>query len=109
MSQLFFKKRFWPSIRSGQKRTTIRRWSSPRLNPHNRAYSPGLGWLHIDSVEPIDLHHLTTADARADGFPSLRALRQALNQLYPHHSTDGRLWFRITFRVISDYPLPIVQ
>jgi hypothetical protein len=98
MSQLHFKKVFWPLIRSGRKTTTIRRWSTPRIKPNSRCYSPGLGWLLIDTVEPIELKQLTTADAKADGFPTLASLRKTLRQLYPDRDTDGRNWFRVTFR-----------
>ena len=98
MSQLHFKKVFWPLIRSGTKRTTIRRWSTPRVKPNSRSYCPGLGWLLIDSVEPISLKRLTRADARADGFPTLASLHKTLAELYPDQAGDGRRWFRVTFR-----------
>jgi hypothetical protein len=98
MSQLHFKKEFWPLIRSGRKRTTIRRWSAARVKANSRCYAPGLGWLLIDAVEPIALKQLTAADARADGFTSLKLLHHTLQEIYPDQATDGRSWFRVTFR-----------
>ncbi len=95
---LYFKKNFWPQILSGEKRTTIRRWTTPRVKSNSRCYAPGIGWLRIDAIEQIDLNRLTLADARADGFKSLRALRSTLDELYPDRATDGRSWFRVTFR-----------
>jgi hypothetical protein len=98
MGQLLFKKCFWQPIRDGAKRTTIRRWLRPRLKPGQRAYSPGLGWLLIDSVDLINLEDLHDADALADGFPTVREMRRALHELYPHTAHDNRSWFRIAFR-----------
>jgi len=98
MSQLHFKKVFWPLIRSGQKRTTIRRWSTPRIKANSRAYCPGLGWLHIDNVEAIELKQLKAADAHADGFKTLALLHKTLREIYPDADSDGRNWFRVTFR-----------
>src|SRR5918993_4835947 len=97
MSQLFFKKPFQTAIREGRKRTTIRRWDRPRLRVGQEAFSPGLGWLAIERVEPVDLDALADADARADGFDSLRDLRLVLLALYPDHASDGKHWFRVCF------------
>jgi hypothetical protein len=99
MAQLFFKKEFWPLIRSGQKTTTIRRWATCRLKPKSRCYSPGVGWLMIDGVETITLSALTAVDAKADGFATLRDLRRTLDELYPDHKNDERSWFRVSFRL----------
>jgi hypothetical protein len=84
MGQLLFKKCFWQAIRDGTKTTTIRRWSSPRVKVGERAYSPGIGYLKIESVDVIPrLESLTDADARADGFPSAAEMRRVLRALYP--------------------------
>ena len=98
MGQLLFKKCFWDAIRAGRKRTTIRRWTSPRLRAGQRAFAPGLGWLMIESVDVVELEHLSDADARADGFDTLRQMKRTLHELYPKQSRDGRRWFRIAFR-----------
>jgi hypothetical protein len=99
MGQLLFKKCFWEAIRRGSKRTTVRRWRSPRLRAGQRAFAPGLGWLLIESVDVVaDLDDLADADARADGFETLEQMKRALHELYPSRARDGRRWFRVAFR-----------
>jgi hypothetical protein len=104
--QLFFKKPLQVAIREGRKRTTIRRWADARLRPGDRSYAPGVGWLAIDAVEPVDLDRLADADARADGFDTLTALKQALLALYPGHAADGKRWFRVRFTLHTAAPAP---
>lgn len=104
MGQLFFKKPLQTAIREGRKRTTIRRWDRPRLRAGGRAYAPGVGWLTIESVEPVDLSALGDDDARADGFDSLGALRAALASLYPDQAGDGKTWFRVCFALDAAEP-----
>jgi hypothetical protein len=101
MSQLFFKKPLQVAIREGRKRTTIRRWPAarPGLRAGQRVFSPGLGWLNIDAVEPVEIERLGADDARADGFETSAGLRQVLLELYPDHSADGKAWFRVRFSV----------
>lgn len=101
MGQLFFKKPLQLAIREGRKQTTIRRWppARPGLRAGQRVFSPGLGWLSIEAVEPVDLDTLGEDDARADGFDTAAALRQVLMSLYPLHADDGKDWFRVRFRV----------
>ena len=99
MGQLFFKKPYQDAIRAGRKHTTIRRWNNPRVRAGQRAFSPGLGWLSIQSVNAIDLDALSDADAAADGFDSLSHLRSGLISMYPGHATDEKQWFRIQFQV----------
>ncbi len=97
MAQLFFKKAMQVAIREGRKRTTLRRWNEPQLRAGREAFSPGLGWLAVERVEPVDLNALGLADARADGFTSLAELREVLFSLYPDHVGDGKRWFRVCF------------
>ena len=99
MGQLFFKKDLQTAIREGRKRTTIRRWDRPRVRVGQEAFAPGVGWLAIERVEPIDLDALADDDARADGFESLGDLRLVLLALYPDHASDGKRWFRVCFRM----------
>ena len=101
MSQLFFKKPLQVAIREGRKRTTIRRWPAarPGLRAGQRVFSPGLGWLNIDAVEPVEIETLGDDDARADGFDTSAGLRRVLLELYPDHSADGKAWFRVRFSV----------
>jgi hypothetical protein len=97
MSQILFKRQFKDAIRRGTKTTTLRRWKSCRVRAGSRAYAPGIGWLKILSCEKIDLKDLTAADARADGFKSLKELMKTLAQIYPNCATDGRHWFQVVF------------
>src|SRR5688500_11264887 len=106
MGQLFFKKPLQVAIREGRKRTTIRRWDRPRLRVGQEAFAPGLGWLAIERVEAVDLDARADADARADGFATLRDLRVVLLRLYPDHASDGKQWFRVRFRVSRTYEPP---
>ena len=109
MSQLFFKKPLQLAIREGRKRTTIRRWPAarPGLRAGQRVFSPGLGWLNIDAVEPVEIETLGDDDARADGFDTSAVLRQVLLELYPDHSADGKAWFRVRFSVDALRPASI--
>jgi hypothetical protein len=106
MAQLFFKKPLQDAIREGRKRTTIRRWQAgkPGVRSGQRVFAPGLGWLTIDGVEPVDLDGLDDADARADGFDTAAGLRDVLLSLYPRHAADGKRWFRVSFRVATLKP-----
>ena len=104
MPQLFFKKRFQDAIRAGTKRTTIRRWNRPMLRAGQQAFSPGLGWLVIDAVDVVSFDALGDADAASDGFDSLGEMKRLLIELYPHHASDRKQWFRIRFRL--DAPAP---
>lgn len=63
-----------------------------------RAYSPGVGWLTILNVDVVRLEQLTDADARADGFETLAAMRRVLAEIYPDLGGDGRQWFRVAFK-----------
>ena len=101
MGQLFFKKPLQVAIREGRKRTTIRRWPAarPALRAGQRVFSPGLGWLSVEDVEPVDLESMADDDAVADGFETADALRQVLLALYPLHAADGKRWYRVRFGV----------
>ena len=97
MGQLFFKKPLQVAIREGRKRTTLRRWDRPRVRVGQEAFAPGVGWLAIERVEPVELDALGDDDALADGFGSLGELRHALAELYPDAAGDGKRWFRVCF------------
>lgn len=106
MGQLFFKKRLQELIRSGAKRTTVRRWARPRVKAGGRAWSPGLGFLTIEAVEAIELEKLTDADAQADGLANVADLRELLAALYPETNEDGKAWFRVFFRMEGELEPP---
>jgi hypothetical protein len=102
MGQLFFKKHLQDAIRAGSKKTTIRRWNRPMVRAGERAFSPGLGWLAVVGVERVELDKLDNADALADGFDTIAALREILLAFYPDHAADGKQWFRVSFSLAEE-------
>jgi len=99
---LLFKRHLLPLITSGKKRQTIRLWKSPRVRPGQIAFAPGLGRLLITAIDQIpSLATLTAADARADGFPTKKALLAEIRRLY-HPLPKERHIYRIKF----EYPAP---
>jgi hypothetical protein len=105
MSLLLFKKKFAATIRAGQKTTTLRRWTSPRVIIGKRAFAPGIGWLMIEAVDLIELSSLTDSDALSDGFVSTAAMARQLKKLYPSKAKDGKRWYRVRFRIDELLPL----
>ena len=96
---LLFKKKFLEQIRNGKKTQTIRLWKYRRMKPGQRSYIPGVGYIAIESVEPIELSHLTDADAMPDGFPSAELLRKEIRILYTAEERKKLTPFRIRFSV----------
>lgn len=90
MPSLQFKRRFVPSILSGEKTQTLR----PRVRGD---FSPGrtlsllngyharslIGRATIIDAMPVQLADLTDEQARIDGFASRTALVNAINEAYP--------------------------
>jgi hypothetical protein len=99
---LLFKKKFLDAIRSGEKTQTIRLWKVCRMKSGQRSYIPGAGYIHVVSVEPVDLASLDDDDARPDGFATADDLRQELNALYADQLALGHRAYRIRFRVLND-------
>jgi len=75
---------------------TLRRWAHPRVTAGSRAFCPGLGYLNIESVEPVTLSELNEDDAKTDGFDSLTEMKKTLLSIYPD-PTDGKSWWRVRF------------
>jgi len=99
VSLLLFKKEFASAIRSGRKTTTLRRWDHPRVGVGKRAFAPGIGWLFIEAVDPVELNTLNARDAMSDGFASKALMMARLKSLYPPDVDDGKHWYRVQFRV----------
>ena len=97
---LLFKKKFLPAIRSGQKKQTIRLWKHPLARSGQRSYIPGVGYIQIESVEPVELAELTTNDAIADGFVDLDSLRTEIEAIYGDGA--GKRPYRLRFRVLPE-------
>lgn len=96
---LLFKKKFLPAIRSGEKTQTIRLWKYRHMRSGQRSYIPGVGYIHITLVEPVEIDALTDADAIPDGFPTAAALQHELQTIYGAKLAQGYSAFRITFEL----------
>jgi hypothetical protein len=94
---LLFKKKFLPAIRSGEKTQTIRLWKFRHMRTGQRSYIPGVGYIRIKLVEPVEVDGLTDADAIPDGFPSATALQEELRTIYGDKLASGYKAFRIAF------------
>ena len=98
---LLFKKKFLEAIRRGEKTQTIRLWRHCRLRSGQRSYIPGIGYIRITQVQPVELDQLTDADARPDGFDSIADLRAEIDQLYADQLADGYKAYRIVFELLA--------
>ena len=98
---LLFKKKYLDLIRSGKKTQTIRLWPHRRMRTGQRSYIPGVGYIHVDLVEPVELENLTDQDAAADGFPNRAALQKELKELYPKELARGDAAYRVCFRLFT--------
>jgi len=100
---LLMKKQFFDAIRTGRKTTTLRYWRSPLVAAGSVHNIRGLGRIRIDQVLPVRLQDLTAADARADGFETLTALKRALKEMYPTRSSgDRRRLYQIHFTFLPE-------
>jgi len=96
---LLFKKKFLEQIRRGEKTQTIRLWDHRRMKSGQRSYIPGVGYIAIVGVEPVELTQLTDADAVLDGFPTAELLRDEIRSLYATETLKKLTPFRIRFSV----------
>lgn len=99
---LLFKKRFLPAIRAGTKTQTVRLWRYRRMRAGQRSYIPGVGYICVLTVDPVNLDELDEQDALADGFPSSEALRQEITALYPTELAAGYQAYRVRFRLCTE-------
>ncbi|MEX0938002.1 MAG: ASCH domain-containing protein [Pirellulales bacterium] len=96
---LLFKKKFLDAIRSGEKTQSIRLWTHCRMKAGMRSYIPGVGYIRIESVEPVALDRLSDEDARPDGFATAEALRAELVQIYEESPDVSLTPYRVVFSV----------
>ena len=101
---LLFKKKFLEAIRRGEKTQTIRLWRWRMMRAGQRSYIPGIGYIRIECVEPVNLEDLTDADAVPDGFATADALREELHTLYAEKLATGYQAFRVVFHVLEEQP-----
>jgi hypothetical protein len=99
---LLMKKCYFDAIRSGRKTTTLRYWQRARIRAGSVHRVPGLGRLRIRAVEPVKRAELRAEDARADGFPDLPSLWEALERLYPPSARKGRTLYLVRFEFLGD-------
>lgn len=99
---LLFKKKFLEAIRNGEKTQTIRLWDRCRMKSGQRSYIPGIGYISILSVEPVEIDRLTDADAIPDGFADAVSLQAELHSIYAEEIKKGFRAFRIRFSVFSE-------
>ena len=71
------------------------------MKPGQRSYIPGVGYIAITSVDPVELTQLTDADALLDGFPTAESLRNEIRSLYTTVAQKKLTPFRIRFSVYS--------
>jgi hypothetical protein len=98
---LLMKRCYFDAVRAGTKTTTLRYWRRPRARAGSIHLVPGLGRVRVTSADAVRIEDLGPADARADGFPSLRALRRALDGLYPPGARRGRSLYLVRFRFLG--------
>lgn len=98
---LLFKKKFLPAIRSGEKTQTIRLWPWRRMRSGQRSYIPGVGYIHVESVEPVELASLTDEDAVPDGFATAADLQSEIESIYGDKLAAGYQAFRVRFQVLE--------
>jgi len=100
---LLLKRHLVELVRRGKKRQTIRLWSKALLRVGQISYTPGLGKMKITAVDQLpSLSALTEADALADGFDSLAALRAEIRKIY---GTASQIGGRAIFRIKFDWPI----
>ena len=97
LQMLLFKKKFFTAIRSGEKTQTIRLWKFRHMRSGQRSYIPGVGYIRITLVEPVNIEALTDADAIPDGFPSAVALQLERRTIYGDELAQGHKAYRIAF------------
>jgi hypothetical protein len=98
---LLFKKKFLEAIRQGEKTQTIRLWKFCRMRAGQRSYIPGVGYIRVETVEPVQLDQLDDRDAQPDGFATADLLRREIAQLYGDVRAEGYAAYRIVFRVLD--------
>jgi len=69
------------------------------MKPGQRSYVPGVGYISIDCVEPVELSRLTDADAILDGFPTADLLRKEIRSMYPAKARKMLTPYRVRFSV----------
>jgi len=99
---LLIKKIFFDAIRKGQKTTTLRFWRREMVKPNSVHNVRGLGRVKVETIEKVQMSDLSDEDAHKDGLDDLKALRKALDDIYPGDKREGRSLYRLTFTFIEE-------
>ena len=97
---LLFKKKFIEPIRRGEKTQTVRLWKYKRMKSGQRSYIPGIGYIRITAVDQVEIDDLTDEDAQLDGFPTAKALRTELKNIYAEKLAGGYQAYRVRFFIL---------
>ena len=76
---MLFRQHFLDGIRRGTITVAYRRWQRPSVKSGGKLMT-SIGQLHITSVTPIRLNHLSEIDAQRAGYGSLAELLADLRQ-----------------------------
>jgi hypothetical protein len=91
---MLFEQRFWPLIADGSVTMTFRRWRRRQVVAGRRYRTPAT-MIEVDSIEVVDPHRISDADARRSGYPSAALLVGDLR------GTDGLPVYRIAFHPVD--------
>jgi hypothetical protein len=89
---IFVKGHYVALIADGRKTTTIRPWKTCKLRPGAVLSFNGRLRARLTAAVPGRLGDVTAADARADGFATLREFRAAFLAHYPASTDDTPIW-----------------
>ena len=67
-----------------------------------RSYITGIGYIHIEGEQEVELDQLTDQDAYPDGIESADALRREIYSIYQEKIKAGYKTFRIQFRMFEE-------
>ncbi|MGL6196152.1 MAG: ASCH domain-containing protein [Thermoguttaceae bacterium] len=99
---LLFKKKFISLILKGQKTQTIRLWKHCRFKSGQRSYTPGVGYIRVESIEQVTLESLTDDDAILDGFETASALKEEIQSIYGEKIEAGYKPFKVRFSILPE-------
>lgn len=107
---ILFKSALADLVRAGRKTQTVRLWRRPVCRPRSVHGISGGGYVHVLEVRETALDALSEADAVADGFRDVEALRRALRAIYGpavdllrpgEILPDGRRPYLVRFRYLG--------
>jgi hypothetical protein len=67
-----------------------------------RSYIPGAGYIRVLAVDEVQFAELTDADARPDGFETVKELRAEIARIYDGSPSAGYKAYRVRFELMPD-------